>query len=107
MEPRIVTGLASYGMSGKVFHAPLLSNHPGFTLKTIVERSRNESVNLYPQIEVVRSFDEMLSDKEISLVIINTPDHTHAEFAHKALMAGKHVVVEKPFTLHAGEAEDL
>lgn len=107
MESKIVAGIASYGMSGKVFHAPLLSNHNGFRLKGIVERTRNESRIKYPHIEIYSSFDDMLNDSEISLVIVNTPDHTHAEFAHKALMAGKHVIVEKPFTLHVSEAEDL
>lgn len=107
MNVKIITGIASYGMSGKVFHVPLIHAHPGFHIKTIVERSRNEVKNRYPEINVVRSFEEMLKDPEISLVIINTPDNTHAEFAHKALNAGKHVVVEKPFTLHKGEAEDL
>ncbi len=78
----------------------------GFTLKQLLS-----AVTIwhgrYPDVESVRSFDELLHDTEIDLVIINTPDHTHAELAHKALMAGKHVVVEKPFTLHAGEGEDL
>jgi predicted dehydrogenase len=94
-------------MSGKVFHAPLISAHQGFRLKTIVERSKNEAKLIYPHVNVVRSFEELLNDDEIELIVINTPDHTHAELAHKALMAGKHLVVEKPFTLQAGEGEDL
>jgi len=107
MNRKITTGIAAFGMSGKVFHAPLLSFHQGFRLKTICERSKNEVKALYPNVHVARSIEEMLSDEEIELVIINTPDHTHAEYAHKALMAGKHVIVEKPFTLHASEGEDL
>ncbi len=107
MERKIVTGLASFGMSGKVFHAPLLMCHPSFYLKSIVERSKDEAKNIYPSVHIARSLDELLNDKEIELVIVNTPDHTHAEYVHKALMAGKHVVAEKPFTLHAGEGEDL
>ncbi|MDP4207952.1 MAG: oxidoreductase [Bacteroidota bacterium] len=107
MKRKIVTGLASFGMSGKVFHAPLLSSHHGFRLKTIVERSKNEARSIYPDVEVVCSFDDLLNDGEIDLIIINTPDHTHAEFVHKALMADKHVIVEKPFTQHVSEAEDL
>ena len=107
MNRKITTGIVAYGMSGKVFHAPLLSCHQGFHLKTICERSKNEAKNLYPRVFIANSIEEILNDKEIELVIINTPDHTHAEFAHKALMAGKHVIVEKPFTLRASEAEDL
>jgi len=107
MEKKIIAGIASFGMSGKVFHAPLLSAHPGFRLKTIVERSKHEAKTLYPDVEIVNSIDTLFNDKEIELVIINTPDHTHAEIAHRALMARKNVVVEKPFTLQAGEGEDL
>lgn len=106
-QDKIVTGIASFGMSGKVFHAPLLTNHEGFHLKTIVERSINQAQQWYPDVQISKSFDDLLHDSEIELVIVNTPDHTHAELAHKALMAGKHVVVEKPFTLHASECEDL
>ncbi len=106
-QDKIVTGLASFGMSGKVFHAPLLTNHEGFYLKTIVERSNEQAQQWYPDVKISKSFDDLLHDSEIELVIVNTPDHTHAELAHKALMAGKHVVVEKPFTLHASECEDL
>lgn len=107
MEKKIITGVASFGMSGKVFHCPLIACHKGFILKSIVERSKNEAQKIYPNVSILRSVDELLNDKEIELVIINTPDHTHAELAHKALQAGKNVIVEKPFTLHAGEAEDL
>jgi predicted dehydrogenase len=107
MSRKIIAGIMSFGMSGKVFHAPLLSYHSGFQLKTICERSKYEAKALYPNVYIVHSIDELLNDQDIELVIVNTPDHTHAELAHKALMAGKHVVVEKPFTLNASEAEDL
>ena len=107
MGRKIITGLASFGMSGKVFHGPLLTAHPGFQLKTIVERSKNEAQKIYPAVRISRAFDDLLSDPEIELVIINTPDHTHTELTHKALEAGKNVIVEKPFTLKASEGEDL
>jgi len=107
MTKKIVTGITSFGMSSKVFHAPLLSFHEGFHLKSVCERTKNEAKGLYPNVNVVRSVEELLNDPEIELVIVNTPDHTHAEYAHKALMANKHVIVEKPFTLHASEGEDL
>jgi scyllo-inositol 2-dehydrogenase (NADP+) len=98
MNRKIITGIASFGMSGKVFHAPLLTKHEGFHLKTIVERSKNEASDLYPDVEIIRDFDKLLLDKEIELVIINTPDHTHYDLALEAINAGKHVIVEKPFT---------
>lgn len=104
---RIQTGLASFGMSGKVFHMPVLTHHPGFCLSKIVERSKNEVQKDCPGIVSVRSYDELLEDGNIELIIVNTPDPTHFEYARKALEAGKHVIVEKPFTHTIGQGEDL
>ncbi len=53
------------------------------------------------------SFDELLNDKEIELIVVNTPDYLHYEMAKKALLAGKHVVIEKPITGSLEEAEEL
>ncbi|MDF9829012.1 scyllo-inositol 2-dehydrogenase (NADP+) [Parabacteroides sp. PF5-6] len=103
----IITGLASYGMSGSVFHAPFLDTHPGFQLHTIVERSKDLARKRYPSVNIVRSFDELLRIDEIQLVIVNTPDVTHYDYVKKALSAGKHVVVEKPFVFKATEGEEL
>jgi predicted dehydrogenase len=107
MTKKIVTGLASFGMSGRVFHAPLLMAHSGFELKTVVERNNQHAQETYPEINVVHTFKELLADNEIELVIINTPDSTHAELAREALQAGKHVVVEKPFTQQTSQGEML
>ena len=104
---KIHVGLASFGMSGKVFHAPILTHHPGFQITKIVERSRNEVNQIYPEICSVRSFEELLNDEQIELIVINTPDYTHFEMALHALEAGKHVVVEKPFTRTVGQGEIL
>ena len=104
---KIQTGLASFGMSGMVFHAPFLTRHPGFKLTKIVERSKNEIRKIYPDIESVRSFDDLLDDDNIELIVVNTPDPTHFELAHKALNAGKHVIVEKPFTRTIEQGEKL
>lgn len=107
MEKPIVTALAAYGMSGEVFHAPLLSVNPQFILKTIRERSKNRSSERYKKIRVVRDFDKLISDEEIELVIINTPDNLHYEQCKQALLAGKHVVVEKPFVLNSAHGNEL
>ena len=104
---KIQVGLASFGMSGMVFHAPILTHHPGFQLSKILERSKNEVKKIYPDITSVRSFDELIDDDRIELVVVNTPDITHFEYARKALEAGKHVVVEKPFTRTLAQGEDL
>ena len=104
---RIKTGLASYGMSGQVFHAPFISIHPQFELTAITERSKNLAKERYPQVKIVRSFDELLAIDELELVVVNTPDPTHYEYTRKALKSGKHVVVEKPFTETVEQGEEL
>lgn len=107
MDSIISVGLASYGLSGMAFHAPLLTALPCFNLKKILERHHDHSRDRFPQAEIVRSFDDLINDPDIELVVVNTPDHTHFELAQKALLAGKHVVVEKPFTLKVEECEEL
>ena len=104
---KIRVGLASFGMSGKVFHAPILAHHPNFELSKIVERSKNEVNQIYQDIKSVRSFNELLNDDHIELIVVNTPDHTHFEYAHQALEAGKHVIVEKPFTRTVAQGTEL
>jgi predicted dehydrogenase len=106
MHP-IKTGIASYGMSGMVFHAPLLHVNPGFEITKIVERQYKGSRERYRYVHIVRSFEELLSDPQLELIIVNTPDSTHFEYCKSALEAGKHVVVEKPFTMDVIEAEQL
>lgn len=103
----VITGIASFGMSGQVFHGPCLRVNPCFRVSTIVERSKDLSGNLFPDARIVRDFDQLLADREIELVIVNTPDVFHFSMARQALLAGKHVVVEKPFTLRRQDAEEL
>ncbi|MDR0394815.1 MAG: Gfo/Idh/MocA family oxidoreductase [Tannerella sp.] len=104
---KIKTGLASYGMSGRVFHAPFIDTHPQFELTAITERSKNLSREQYPNVHIVRSFDELVAMDEIELVIVNTPDATHYEYTKKALEAGKNVITEKPFTQTTEEGGEL
>ena len=106
MQP-IKTALSSFGMSGTLFHAPFLDVHPGFDLYAVWERTKNLAAEKYPAIKTYRSFEEMIADPQVELVIINTPNQTHYELSKQALMAGKHIVVEKPFTVNSKEAEEL
>ncbi len=103
----VKAGLCAFGMSGKVFHAPFLKEHPGFFMSAVVERSKEESKEKYPEATIYRSVEEMLQQADIELVIINTPVQTHYEYAKKALEAGKNIIVEKPFTVNVSEAEEL
>src|SRR5688500_854363 len=103
----IKTALCSFGMSGWVFHAPFIHLHPGFVLHGVWERTKQLAKEKYPNIVTYRSLEELLADKEVELVIVNTPNYTHYEYAKQALFADKHVVVEKPFTTKVEEAESL
>lgn len=104
---KINVALCSFGMSGWVFHAPFLALHPGFNLYGVLERSKNLAQEKYPSIKTYRTLDEMLGDNIVDLVVVNTPTHSHYDLAKRSLLAGKHVVVEKPFTVTVSEAEEL
>ncbi|HKL38277.1 MAG TPA: oxidoreductase [Bacteroidales bacterium] len=107
MKSKIQTGLASFGLSGQVFHAPFIEAHPEFSLKKVWERTKKRSASQYPHTEIVRRYDEMVQDPDIELIVVNTPDDTHYDFCKQAIRAGKHVVVEKPFTLNTREGIEL
>lgn len=106
MNP-INTALCSFGMSGWVFHAPFLQVHPGFKLYAVWERSKKLAQEKYPLVKSYDSLDQLLNDEAIELVVVNTPNYTHYDYAKQALNAGKHVVVEKPFTVNAKEGREL
>ncbi len=103
----VKVGLCAFGMSGKVFHAPFLKQHPDFFLSAIVERSKEESKLQYPDAVIYHSVEEMLQNADIDLVVVNTPVQTHFEYTKMILEAGKNVIVEKPFTVNVEEAEEL
>jgi scyllo-inositol 2-dehydrogenase (NADP+) len=103
----INTALLSYGMSGKVFHAPFIAMHKGFCLTGAWERSKHLIQKDYPGLVSYPSLESILKDDSIGLVIVNTPTYTHYSYAKEALLAGKHVVVEKAFTSSVEEAIEL
>ncbi|MDO9156271.1 MAG: Gfo/Idh/MocA family oxidoreductase [Sediminibacterium sp.] len=103
----IHTAILSFGMSGKVFHAPFIHHHKGFELTGIVERTTNTAAGFYPNTKIYKSVKEALEDDLVDLIIVNTPTYTHFEFAKMALEKGKHIVVEKAFTTTAKEASML
>lgn len=104
---KIRTALASFGMSGRIFHAPFLDHLSDFDFKVVLERTKSLSKEKYPFVEIVRSFDEICNHEEIDLIVVNTPSHLHYEMTKQALNAGKHVVVEKPFTATVKEGQEL
>jgi len=103
----INTALVSFGMSGKLFHAPFIDTNPHFNLVGCWERSQKNIQAIYPNAKSFGSYEEILNDPTIHLVVVNTPNDTHYEYTKQALLAGKHVVTEKAFTVTVKEAEEL
>lgn len=106
MSP-IQTGLIGYGFAGRVFHAPVIAAVPELQLRAIVT-SRLDSVRrAFPEVAVLTQVDDLLADPAIELVIVATPNTSHFPLAQAALAAGKHVVVDKPFTITTADADAL
>ncbi len=103
----IEAGLIGFGLAGRAFHAPVIRAVPGLRLAAILQRRGNEAAELYPDVRVVRSVEELLAIPEISLVVIATPNDTHYSLARQCLDAGRDVVVDKPLTPTLEEAIDL
>lgn len=100
-------GLVGFGISGKTYHAPFLVTSKQFQLVSVLERNRQDSKEKYPFVNVVKTIEELIGDAGIDIVIITTPNDTHFPYAKAALEAGKHVILEKPFTNTSEEARQL
>ena len=100
-------GLIGFGMSGQVFHAPMINAVSELRLSKVVELHKEESKRTYPWVEVVTDIDDVLNDEAIDVVAIATPNSSHFELTKRALLAGKHTVVDKPFTITSHEAQQL
>ncbi len=110
MEKNIKVGLIGYGIGGQVFHAPSLTAVDGLVL-TKIRAIRPEQVRLaskrYPDAKLVSTAEDIINDEAIDLVVIAAPNTLHFSMAEQALNAGKHVVVDKPFTIWSAQADEL
>ena len=102
----ITTALVGFGLSGRYLQAPFFLANPNFKLKTIVTANQNPTA-IYPTVQKATSLDAVLQDKDIDLVSICTPSLTHYDYAKQCLLAGKHILVEKPFVSTVSEAHDV
>ena len=105
-EP-IRTGILSFGMSGRLFHAPFLDSHPGFSFRSVTERHQKKVNQSYPNVKSYDTAEALIGDSELELIVVNTPNNTHFEYAKQALLAGKHVLIEKPLATSVDEATEL
>jgi predicted dehydrogenase len=108
MSSPIKTAVVAFGAAGKFMHAPFLVTQPEhYEIIVVLERHQEESKQLFPYARIVRSIEELLQINDVELVIITTPNDTHFSYAKAAALAGKHVVVDKPFTITSGDAMGL
>ena len=107
MQPVVKVGIVGYGYATATFHAPLVASVPGLALTAISSSSPPKVRADWPDVDVCESPQQLFARPDIDLVVIPTPNETHHPLAAQALAAGKHVVVDKPFTLDVAQARDL
>src|ERR1700752_5123143 len=100
-------GLIGFGLAGQAFHARVIRGVPGMELACILERRGMNAKERYPNVPVARTLLELLADTTIQLCVIATPNDSHFELARACLLAGRDVVVDKPFTPTLAESEEL
>lgn len=104
---QIKVALAGYGFAGKTFHAPLINSVNDLTLHTVISSNAGKVKQDLSHVNVVTDFIQAVQNPEIDLVVIATPNETHAPLARIALEAGKHIVIDKPFALDITEARTV
>jgi scyllo-inositol 2-dehydrogenase (NADP+) len=109
-EQPIGVGIAGYGLAGRIFHATLVSHTPGLALRAVFSRTearRAQAGQDYPGIALHSSYEALLDDPRVDLVIVATPHDTHAPMVIQAAQARKHVVVDKIMCLTVEEGEQM
>ncbi|MBT9329473.1 Gfo/Idh/MocA family oxidoreductase [Paracidobacterium acidisoli] len=107
MHEPVRVGVIGFGMAGRIFHTAVIAETPGLELAAIVQRTGDEAASTYPDARIFRSIDELLEDASIPFIVVATPSGAHFEHARQCLLAGRHVLIDKPFTLTSDEAAEL
>jgi len=105
--PALRVGLIGYGYAGRTFHAPLIAGVPGLELAAVSSRDAARVHADWPAVEVLADAHSLIARADLDLVVIASPNDSHHPLAHAALMAGRNVVVDKPFTLTLAQAREL
>ena len=106
-ETTINVGLIGFGFAGRTFHAPFIAGVPGLRLAAILQRHGDDAAQAYPDARLVRSLPEMLAMDSIALVVVATPNDSHCSLAKESLLAGRDVVIDKPFAPTYAEAAEV
>ncbi|GAA0877798.1 oxidoreductase [Algoriphagus jejuensis] len=107
MRQILRTALVGYGSVAEKMHAPLIDICQDLDLVAVVERNGSRCEKKFPKVRTFRSLDDLLLADAADLICITTPNEFHFPMAKQCLLAGKHVVVDKPVTIHSWEAEEL
>ena len=106
----IGVGMVGYGLAGRLFHAPYIDGVDGLRIRAIatshLERSA-QAASERPDAAVVGSVEALIEHPDVEVVVVVTPNRSHAPIATQALAAGRHVVVDKPIAMTVPEAEAL
>jgi len=103
----INVALVGFGFSGSTFHAPFLNTLEDYNLSSVVSSDPEKVHAFLPNVRIEADFNKIISDPTIDLIVLATPNSTHYELAKVALESGKHVVIDKPFTIHGRDAQEL
>lgn len=106
MGDRVTVGLIGYGLAGAVYHAPLITSEPRLRLKSVATSRSEKLAKDLPGVGAI-SVDAMFADPEIELIVVASPNQAHFPLAKRSLDSGRHVVVDKPFTITLAETDEL
>jgi scyllo-inositol 2-dehydrogenase (NADP+) len=108
MQPQpINVGLIGFGFAGRTFHAPVIRAVSGLRLAAILQRKGDDAAKAYPDVRIARTIEELLASDSIQLVVIATPNPSHFDLTRQCLLAGRQVVIDKPFATTYAEAAEL
>ncbi|UPW18738.1 oxidoreductase [Agarivorans sp. TSD2052] len=99
-------GIIGFGLSGRVFHAPLIEACSKLQLLAIASSREQEIAQLYPNVACLNS-EQLIAHPEIDIVVIASPNAMHAQLAEQAMLSGKHVIVEKPLAINSEQCLHL
>src|SRR6202522_1376499 len=103
----IRVGLIGFGFAGRIFHSNVIEAREGLELAPILQRGGSEAATAFPHAKIVPTVEALLEDTNIQLVVVATPNASHLPIARQCLLAGRDVVIDKPFALNSGEAAEL
>lgn len=107
--PPINTVVVGYGRSGRSFHCYLIGLTPGLKLYGVVsgDPAKRQAIERDQQAKAFSSLAEALDDPNVQLVVLATPNHTHADLAIEAMNAGRHVVTDKVMCLSLDDCDRM